>query len=94
MRLIALRGATTVQQNESEPILAATEELMQALDARRGTMAPETRAVVDRNLKAIDAALDEIRAALRKDPSNAELARQLGNVHRRKIEVLQRVVRL
>ena len=31
MRLIALRGATTVQANESEPILAATEELMREL---------------------------------------------------------------
>ena len=34
MRLIALRGATTVEQNESEPILAATEELMHELLAR------------------------------------------------------------
>jgi chorismate mutase len=28
MRLIALRGATTVEDNEAEPILAATEHLM------------------------------------------------------------------
>src|SRR5215212_9866468 len=28
MRLIALRGATTVDDNEAEPILHATEELM------------------------------------------------------------------
>ena len=31
MRLIALRGATSVPANEAEPILAATEELMHAL---------------------------------------------------------------
>src|SRR3954451_24245601 len=31
MRLIALRGATTVDANEAEPILHATEELMGAL---------------------------------------------------------------
>jgi chorismate mutase len=31
MRLIALRGATTVDANEAEPILHATEELMLAL---------------------------------------------------------------
>jgi chorismate mutase len=36
MRLIALRGATTVQQNESESILAATEELMHELLGRNG----------------------------------------------------------
>ena len=34
MRLIALRGATTVHHNEAEPILAATEELMHELLAR------------------------------------------------------------
>ena len=31
MRLIALRGATTVDANEAEPILHATEELMREL---------------------------------------------------------------
>jgi chorismate mutase len=31
MRLIALRGATTVDANEAEPILHATEELMHEL---------------------------------------------------------------
>ncbi len=34
MRLIALRGATTVEANEAEPILHATEELMGELLAR------------------------------------------------------------
>lgn len=34
MRLIALRGATTVEANEAEPILAATSELMRELLAR------------------------------------------------------------
>ena len=35
MRLIALRGATTVDANEAEPILHATEELMgQLLDRK------------------------------------------------------------
>ena len=41
MRLIALRGATTVQQNESEPILAATEELMHELLGRNGLAAED-----------------------------------------------------
>jgi chorismate mutase len=34
MRLIALRGATTVEANEAEAILSATEELMRELMAR------------------------------------------------------------
>src|SRR5215218_2087569 len=41
MRLIALRGATTVHHNEAEPILAATEELMDELLARNALEAPD-----------------------------------------------------
>ena len=41
MRLIALRGATTVQENESEPILTATEELMHELLARNALAADD-----------------------------------------------------
>jgi chorismate mutase len=40
MRLIALRGATSVEANEAEPILAATEELMHELMARNA-LGPE-----------------------------------------------------
>lgn len=40
MRLVALRGATTVDANEAEPILAATGELMEEL-LRRNALAAE-----------------------------------------------------
>ncbi len=40
MRLIALRGATTVPANEAPAILAATDELMREILARN-TLAPE-----------------------------------------------------
>ena len=36
MRLYALRGATTVEQNDAEEILAATDELMRELMVRNG----------------------------------------------------------
>ena len=36
MRLFALRGATTVERNDAEAILSATEELMRELMARNG----------------------------------------------------------
>lgn len=36
MRLYALRGATTVDRNDAEEILAATDELMRELMARNG----------------------------------------------------------
>src|SRR5918997_350246 len=40
MRLIALRGATSVAANEAETILAATDELMRAI-LERNALAPE-----------------------------------------------------
>lgn len=36
MRLFALRGATTVEDNDAEAILSATDELMRELMARNG----------------------------------------------------------
>jgi chorismate mutase len=41
MRLFALRGATTVQDNDAEQILAATEELMRELMARNALAAED-----------------------------------------------------
>src|SRR3954449_11444396 len=41
MRLIALRGATTVRDNESDPILDATEELMHELLGRNALAAED-----------------------------------------------------
>jgi len=72
----------------------AASELREALDARRGTLAPDTLEIVDRNLRTIDTALEEIRQALRQDPANADLARMLRSTHRRKVELLQQVTRL
>jgi chorismate mutase len=40
LRLFALRGATTVQENRREAILAATDELMREL-LERNSLAPE-----------------------------------------------------
>jgi len=41
MRLYALRGATTVEDNDAEQILAATDELMRELMARNGLVAED-----------------------------------------------------
>lgn len=41
MRLFALRGATTVEADEAEAILAATHELMTELLGRNGLSAPD-----------------------------------------------------
>ena len=72
----------------------ATAALLAALDERRGSLSPETLAAVDRNLAVIDQAMAEVREALRKDPGSPQLTRMLAATHRKKVDVLQRVVKL
>ena len=86
----------------SDPILAAAERdyeaaanaLLEALQQRRGGLQPEARAAIEANLQVIDRALAEVRQALVHDPRNPELSRMLVSTHRKKVEVLSRVVKL
>jgi predicted anti-sigma-YlaC factor YlaD len=85
-----------------DPVLAQAERdyetaanaLLGALQQRRRALTPETIAGVQQNLQVIDRALVEVRQALAKDPHNPELNRMLVATHRKKVDVLQRVVRL
>jgi anti-sigma factor RsiW len=72
----------------------ATAALMVVLDQRRGEMAPEALASVEENLRRIDVALAEVRAALRQSPDNTQLTRLLTSTHRKKVQTLQQVVKL
>lgn len=72
----------------------ATAELMAVIEARRDSLPPETQAALTRNLETIDQALQEIRAALAKEPGNPQLNHLLASTHRKKVDVLQRVVKL
>ena len=72
----------------------ATAQLMAALDARKATLPPETVASVERDLTTIDAALRQVRGALRQDPDNMALSHMLAATHQKKVDVLQRVVKL
>jgi anti-sigma factor RsiW len=73
---------------------AAATALLQALQRRRGVLPPEDLARVEANLEVIDRALEEVRQALVKDPASPELNRMLVATHRKKVDVLRRVVRL
>jgi predicted anti-sigma-YlaC factor YlaD len=72
----------------------ATSELLAALNARRETLSPATITMVEQNLRSIDQALAEIRAALRQDPASPELNHLLTSTHQKKLDVLQQVMRL
>jgi hypothetical protein len=80
---------TGVAEAEAE-LVKARNELLVALDARRGTVSPETLRVVDDNLELIDGAIERISAALADDPWNPRLANRLARAYRTQIELLQR----
>lgn len=82
-----------LEQAEAE-YARATAQLMAAIDARRGALPSRTVAALEENLKTIDAALADVRTALRSDPSNPHLNLLLASTHQRKVEVLRQVVRL
>ena len=85
-------GEASIRSAEAEYEQAATA-LLASLEARRASLSPQTVAVVENNLALIDAALRQVREALRKDPGNPSLVRMLASTHRKKVDVLQRVVR-
>jgi len=72
----------------------ATNELSLILAAQRGRLRPETVALVERNLAVIDAAIAESRAALARDPANAELQHLWAAAARQKVELLRWATRV
>lgn len=67
----------------------AVKELRQALEAGRSRLDPQTIQVLERNLAAIDEAIDQARTALEADPANVSLNSYLAGVRRRKLDLLR-----
>ncbi|MBW3627848.1 MAG: zf-HC2 domain-containing protein [Gemmatimonadetes bacterium] len=72
----------------------AVNALHAELRQSRGRLSPETMATVEANLRIIDAAIAESRAALAADPSNARLPMLLSGVYQKKVELLQHAVQI
>ncbi len=68
-----------------------TDELLAALSEG---LAPETVEIVETNLRLIDQAIQEARAALERDPSNAGLAFKLNDIYRKRVTFLREMSRL
>jgi hypothetical protein len=73
---------------------AAVTDLEQILHSERDRLDPRTVLVIERNLKAIDAAIQEARAALNDDPANAYLNSHLADARRRKLDLLRHATTL
>jgi hypothetical protein len=107
VRTVAMPSAsptlrTVAGTGVADPVLAAAAQdyedaataLLEALQRRRAVLPAEDLARVEANLEVIDRALEEVRQALVKDPASPELNRMLVATHRKKVDVLRRVVRL
>jgi len=68
--------------------------MSQILDARRDRLDPKTVAIIEKNLRVIDTAIAESRAALARDPANGFLAGQLDASLNTKLELLRTVAML
>lgn len=74
--------------------LEQTRDLEAALEEGRDNLAPETIAIVERNLEIISDAIAESRAALEKDPANQDLRILLRTSHEQRVALLEQAVRL
>ena len=68
---------------------AAVSDLERILREERDRLDPRTVLVLERNLKAIDDAINEARMALDQDPANPFLNSHLADARRRKIDLLR-----
>lgn len=68
---------------------AASIELTRALRQDAGTLAPETRLVVERNLAIIDQAIGEAEAALQADPGNGALEQMVLARYEQRLALLR-----
>ncbi|MEP7381019.1 MAG: zf-HC2 domain-containing protein [Gemmatimonadota bacterium] len=74
--------------------LTSVAEVEMIFAAQRAALTPETVAIVDRALGAIDTAILEARTALLADPANRALADLLETSYRQKLDLLRRTAAL
>ena len=73
---------------------AAVSDLERILRDERDRLDPRTVVIIERNLKAIDDAINEARMALNDDPANPYLNSHLADARRRKLDLLRHATTL
>lgn len=86
-------GATPIVSiaDSSRAYEAEVQSLLEELELRRSTMRPATVESVDRDLRIIDGAIDELTEALKRDPGNPALRQLLAASYRQKRDLLKQV---
>lgn len=83
-------GATLVARRPAEATFQReVAALRRILDARRASLDPATLDILERNMRVIDAAIAESRAALARDPASAFLDQQLNSALDKKLELMR-----
>lgn len=72
----------------------AAAHLLELVEARGDELSPETRAIIEDNLRIIDEAIDQVREALDAEPDDTRNGHILNALYRQKVEFLWRVSRL
>ena len=80
---------STAQSQITAQYSEALRSLEQDLAASRDKLDPETVAILEENMRAIDAAITEARSALARDPGNLYLNQHLENTMKKKIQLLR-----
>ena len=88
-------GGKVIQANFADAQYnAAVTDLEKVLREERDRLDPRTVLIIERNLKAIDDAINEARTALNNDPANPFLNSHLADARQRKLELLRHATSL
>jgi hypothetical protein len=72
----------------------ASAALGQTLEARRADLQPTTVAIIEDNLRIIDGAIEDCRAALEQDPADTRMEGALLDAWQQKVDLLERAATL
>jgi anti-sigma factor RsiW len=85
-----LASQTQPETSSSDAIYGKQIELLQnVVQQRKAQLDPATVAIIERNLQIIDAAIEQSKAALRRDPASRMLSEQLTHALDKKVELLR-----
>jgi hypothetical protein len=88
-----LTALAAFQASEGD-YLRAVAQLTDAVNRQRGRLDPKTVAVIEKNLRIIDEAIQESRAALAADPSSVERVFTVARMYETKIDLLRQAAGL
>lgn len=88
------RGALAELSRLEDGTLTTRRDLLETIELDRAVLAPATLTAVESDLRALDAAIGEIRAALEAHPDSPHLNRLLASRYRQEVVLLKQLQRV